>query len=390
MFYRDTWAEIDLDRLYHNVSHIKAHSGFEFLFAVVKANGYGHGDVEVARTALEAGATHLAVAFLDEAIRLRRYFCDVTILVMGPIRVDDLAVAAEHRITITAHDLDWIEAASHYSGAALELHIKLDTGMNRVGLKQRDHFIRGCQLLRDNSAFNLTGLFTHFATADCDDALYQAQLDNFDTITAGCDLSGFDLIHQSNSAALLRHQQQPRCNSGRLGIAMYGLPPSDDLALPFELKQAFSLHSRITQLKSVPQGDKVGYGATYQADREQRIATLPLGYADGWLRYHQGREVEIDGQRYPIIGRICMDQCMIRIDDPETNGATTAAPLATATIAAGTKVTLLGDLITVTDAANDLGTINYEITCSISDRVPRLYKRHGQIISQRNDRFDHG
>ncbi|MEH6472047.1 MAG: alanine racemase [Halopseudomonas sp.] len=372
MFYRDTWAEIDLDRIYHNVSHIKAHSGFSQLFAVVKANAYGHGDIEVARTALEAGATHLAVAFLDEAIRLRQYFPSQPILVMGVIRCQDIAVAAERRIAITAHDLAWIEAVSDYTGPQLDLHIKLDSGMNRVGLKQRDQLTRGCDLLRNNPAINLCGLFSHFATADCDDKFYQQQLENFDRLTDAIDLNSFELIHQSNSAAMLRHGPQPHSNAARLGIAMYGLPPSDELSLPFELQQAFSLHSRISQVKQLKQGEHVGYGATYQAEDDQLIGILPLGYADGWLRYHQGRDVEINGKRYPIVGRVCMDQCMVRIDE---------------TIEVGTQVTLLGDLISVTDAASDLNTINYEIVCSISDRVPRIYRRYGQIVDERNDRF---
>ena len=372
IYYRDSWAEIDLDRVYHNVSQIKQHCGFEHLFAVVKANAYGHGDVEVARTALEAGATHLAVAFLDEALELRPHFPDQCILVMGPMRASDLAIAAENRITVTAHDIDWIEAAADYQGDPVNVHIKLDSGMNRIGLQQRQQLERACELLRAHPSLNLCGLFSHFATADGDNDYYFDQLQQFDALVDGFDLSGFDIIHQSNSAAMLRHGKQRHSNGGRLGIAMYGLPPSDDLALPFELKQAFSLHTRITQIKTVKAGDKVGYGATYQAEQDEVIATLPIGYADGWLRYHQGRDVVIRGKRYPIVGRVCMDQCMIRVDD---------------SVKLNDKVTLLGDLISVTDAANDLNTINYEIVCSISDRIPRIFKRHGKPSGQRYDRF---
>jgi alanine racemase len=372
MFYRDTWVEIDLDRIYHNVSRIKAHSGFETLFAVVKSNAYGHGDIEVARTALEAGATHLAVAILDEALRLRRHFPQIPILTMGPIRIDDLAVAAEHRITITAHDLDWIDKAAAYSGPRLDIHLKLDTGMHRIGLQDREQLDLACQRLRANPAFNLCGLFSHFATADGDEAFYQQQLQRFDYFTAALDLSRFEQIHQSNSAAMLMHGKQPLSNGGRLGISMYGLTPNADLVLPLELQQAFSLHCRITQVKQIKRGDTVGYGCSYVAETDQWIGTLPLGYADGWLRQHQDRSVEINGKRYPLVGRICMDQCTVRID---------------ASIPVGTQVTLLGDLISITEAANDLQTINYEIVCTISDRVPRIYQRHGQQIGERNDRF---
>ncbi|RDE22556.1 alanine racemase [Motiliproteus coralliicola] len=373
MFYRDTWVEIDLDRIYHNVSHIKAFSGFEHLFAVVKANAYGHGDVEVARVALEAGASHLAVAFLDEALALRKQFPQTKILVMGPIRPTDLQHAAEQQITVTAHDLAWIEAISDYRGPRANIHLKLDTGMNRIGLIGPEQLDQALKQLRQHPAVNLCGLFTHFATADCIDDYYKQQSRAFDALVEGIDLSQFEIVHQSNSAAMLRHGKQQHSNGGRLGIAMYGLPPSDDLELPFELQQAFSLHARITQLKTIQSGTKVGYAASYEAPREERIATLPLGYADGWLRYHQGRKVEIDGRRFPIVGRVCMDQCMIRVDDE---------------VQLGDQVTLLGDLITVTDAADDLNTINYEIVCSISDRVPRLYKRGGQTVGERYDRYD--
>ena len=372
MFYRDTWAEIDLDRIQHNVSHIKAHSGFDYLFAVVKANAYGHGDLEVARAALDAGATHLAVAFLDEAVQLRPHFPDTDILVMGPIRPTDLGYAAEHKISVTAHDLEWIAQIADYQGPGVDIHLKLDTGMNRIGLQQRSDFLLACQQLRANPAVNLCGLFSHFATADADDNYYQEQLQRFDAMLDGVDLSDFKIIHQSNSAALLRHGKQHYSNAGRLGIAMYGLAPSGDEQYPVELKQAFSLHSRITQIKQIHAGDKVGYGATYEAQADEWIATLPLGYADGWLRYHQGRNVEINGKLYPLVGRICMDQCMVRIDD---------------SIKLGDKVTLLGDKVTVTDAANDLNTINYEITCTISDRVPRVFMRKGKEVSKRNYRF---
>jgi len=372
MFYRDTWVEIDLDRIHYNVSQIKTHAGFESLYAVVKANAYGHGDVEVARTALEAGATHLAVAFLDEALRLRRYFTEVPILVMGPIRVEDIGIAAAQQISITAHDLSWIDRALAYSGAAIDVHIKLDTGMNRIGLKDQDQLLQGCTRLRSNPAFKLCGLFSHFASADSDATLYQRQLQRFEELIQVLELGEFQQIHQSNSAAMLHHGKQPHSNGGRLGIAMYGLPPSNELALPFELQQAFSLHCRITQIKPLRQGEQLGYGGSYVADSDQLIGVLPLGYADGWLRYHQDREVEINGKRYPLVGRICMDQCMVRIDN---------------SISVGTQVTLLGDLITVTEAATDLNSINYELVCSISDRVPRIYKRHGQPVGERNDRF---
>lgn len=372
MFYRDTWVEVDLDRIAANVSNIKRHAGFENLFAVVKANAYGHGDVEVARAALDAGATHLAVAFLDEALNLRREIKDVPVLVMGPIRPTDIAVAAEQDIDITAHDLSWIEAAAGYDGVPANVHLKIDSGMHRIGVTNSESFRKACEMLDAEANLNLIGLFTHFATADgCVDH-YQSQLDKVAAITEGYDLSRFKYVHQSNSAALLRHPQQTAANGGRLGIAMYGLAPSDEFELPVPLQQAFSLHSRITQVKRLQKGDKVGYGATFEAEEDMLVGVMPIGYADGWLRYHQDRPVEINGKEFQIVGRVCMDQTMIRVD---------------ASVKVGDQVDLLNDRFSVDMAASDLNTINYEIVCSISDRVPRVYKRGGETVSVRNDRF---
>lgn len=373
MHHRDTWVEIDLDRISDNVSMIKRHSGFDHLFAVVKANAYGHGDVEVARAALAAGADMLSVAFLDEALFLRRAIKAAPILVMGAIRPCDLAVAAEHDIHVTAHNLQWIESVLNYQGKAVNVHLKIDTGMHRLGMTDADSVQHACAMLDTNPALLRTGIFTHFATADGETRQgYEAQLAKVTELTSKIDLADFKLVHLSNSAALLRFGRQSVANAGRLGISMYGLPPSHAFALPFELKQAFSLHSRIVQVKELQAGDAVSYGATFMADKPMRIGILPIGYADGWLRYHQGRQVEINGKRYSLVGRICMDQCMVQIDER---------------VHLGDRVDLINDSLSVEDAARDLNTIGYEIVCSISDRVPRVYKQGGVVVSARNDRF---
>lgn len=373
MYYRDTWVEVDLDRIQHNVSRIKQHSGFDHLYAVVKANAYGHGDIKVAQAALDAGADMLSVAFLDEALHLRRAIKDVPILVMGAIRPTDLAVAAEQNIDVTAHDIQWIEAVMGYTGAPANLHLKIDTGMNRIGLKDADAVRKACDLIDSNANLKRVGLFTHFATADAATSEgYEAQMQQLDALTANIDLDEFRYVHLANSAALLRFGRQSVANAGRLGVSMYGLPPSHDFDIPVELQQAFSLHSRIIQIKEVDPGTAVSYGATFVTDKKVRLGTLPIGYADGWLRYHQGRKVEINGVQYPIVGRVCMDQCMVQIDDR---------------VQLGDQVDLINDNLTVEDAARDLNTIGYEIVCSISDRVPRVYKQGGAVVGERNERF---
>lgn len=373
MYYRDTWVEVDLDRIQHNVSRIKQHSGFDHLYAVVKANAYGHGDIKVAQAALDAGADMLSVAFLDEALHLRRAIKDVPILVMGAIRPEDLAVAAEQNIDVTAHDIQWIEAVMGYTGAPANFHLKVDTGMNRIGIKDAEAVRKACDLIDSNPNLKRVGLFTHFATADAETSDgYEAQMKQLDALTANIDLDEFRYVHLANSAALLRFGRQSVANAGRLGVSMYGLPPSHDFDIPVELQQAFSLHSRIIQIKEVDPGTAVSYGATFVTDKKVRLGTMPIGYADGWLRYHQGRKVEINGVQYPIVGRVCMDQCMVQVDDR---------------VQLGDRVDLINDNLTVEDAARDLNTIGYEIVCSISDRVPRIYKQGGAVVGERNERF---
>ncbi len=353
--FRDTWVEVDLDRITHNVKVIKEYTGYDKIFAVVKANGYGHGDIEVAETALAAGATHLAVAFLDEALRLRKHFT-CPILVLGYTSEDYFELASENNISLTIID-DF-----EYDGK-LNVHLKIDTGMNRLGLDNSTDILRMIEKI-NKSKVNLEGIYTHLATAGSSDVHYYKQLNRLKSL--GLDL---ELIHVNNSAGMLAYKEM--FSAGRLGIAMYGLTPYDGV-LPVELKQAFSLYSKITSVKKIQKGESVGYGATYVTSKDSYIATLPIGYADGFLRVNKGRMVEIKSKLYEIVGNVCMDQIMILVDE---------------TISKDDIVSLISDEITVGDMANDLGTINYEIVCSITDRVPRVYKSNGKITKFNNYRF---
>ncbi|WP_409254264.1 alanine racemase [Bacillus sp. SCS-153A] len=377
-FFRDTWVEIDLDNLYKNVHNIKRHLPEEVtMFAVVKANAYGHGDVQTAHTALKAGAGGLAVAFLDEAISLREHGIDAPILVLGATRAEDAYLAVRHTISLTVFDYDWLEAARAYlseEAGSLNLHIKCDTGMGRIGVRSSADLQKIEKFIRQEEAFQLEGVFTHFATADeLDKAYFERQLEVFEEMLASLSERP-KYIHSSNSAATLSHPKA-HFNAVRAGIAMYGLSPSLEMKsiLPFPLEQVFSLHSRVVQVKELQEGEKVSYGATYETTKKEWIGTLPIGYADGWLRKLQGQEVLVDGKRAPIVGRICMDQCMISL--PEK-------------VKPGTKVTLIGrqdgDFISMDDIAGKLDTINYEIPCIISNRVPRIYIKDGEPVEVSN------
>jgi len=376
-FYRDTWAEIDLDCITENVISVKKQLPQEVnIIAVVKANAYGHGDVQVAKTALAAGAVYLAVAFMDEAIALRNKGINAPILVLGATRPEDIRMAARLSITLTVFQKEWFEEAQKHllADERVSLHIKVDTGMGRLGVRNSKELKVVEQMILEDERFQLEGIYTHFATADeLDDTYFQEQLALFETIISALTKRP-KYIHSSNSAAAIRFPKA-YFNAVRLGIAMYGLTPSIEIEkeIPFPLKEAFSLKSRLVHVKKLQKGDKVSYGATYESDQEEWIGTIPIGYADGWIRKLQGQEVLVGGRRSMIVGRICMDQCMVRLPS--------YMPI-------GTTVTLIGRqedrFISVNEIAAKLDTINYEVPCIIANRVPRLYKKDGKIVDIKN------
>lgn len=367
-FYRDTWAEIDLDNLHDNTAAI-----CEFLpedtkvFAAVKANAYGHGAIDAAHTVLEAGAHGLVVAFLDEALTLRENGITAPILILGATRAEDAGIAATHDISVTVFQMEWLKEAIAYIDEShpLRVHIKCDTGMGRIGIKEISEMQKMEEILKESIQFIFEGIFTHFATADEEDeSYYQKQLATFKQFLNAL-TSQPPYIHAANSAAALCHNDA-LFNSVRVGIALYGLSPSEEMKshFPIERKEVLSLHSKIIHVKKMNVGESVGYGAGYIADGEEWIATIPIGYADGWIRKLSGQEVIANGERVPIVGRICMDQTMIKLPRH---------------MPVGTKVTLIGrqenQFISIDDIAKKLDTINYEVTCTITDRVPRVCKR---------------
>ncbi|MGR3766578.1 alanine racemase [Rossellomorea sp. NS-SX7] len=383
-FFRDTWAEINLDHLTENIKNIKRHIASDEvkMFAVVKANAYGHGDVQIALTALEAGAHGLAVAFLDEAISLRKGGVKAPILVLGATRAKDVNLASCYDISLTTFSLEWLEEASEEMDqtSSLKLHIKCDTGMGRIGVRSAEELKKMETFIHSSGKFELEGIFTHFATADeLDDEYLERQLDTFEEMLRVLDELPL-YVHSSNSAAALR-KPDTHFNAVRIGIAMYGLTPSQEMkaVLPFPLKEVFSLYSRLIHTKELEEGDKISYGATYEASGNEWIGTIPIGYADGWLRKLQGQRVIVDGKRSPIVGRICMDQCMVSLP-----GA----------LKPGVKVTLIGqegdEAVSIDEIAEKLETINYEIPCIISTRVPRVYIRNGQPAEVSNKLLSSG
>lgn len=373
-YYRDTWAEIDLDAIEHNVKQIKALHPTKEIFAVVKANGYGHGDVEVSKVAIEAGVSCLAVSGLEEALCLRKSGIDVPILVLGMTRLCDVPLAAENNISLTAHDEMWIEhLVSLPLTTPVKVHLKIDSGMHRLGLMNEEQVQTNFNLLKLAPMVELEGVFTHMATADCDKDYLSYQIETFKRLIANLDLSDVKYVHLENTATLL--QKEFDFDHGiRLGLGLYGVnPDAEFIPIDFELKPALKLLSNLVQVKQIKKSDKVGYGATYTAEEDEWIGVVPIGYADGWIRSHQGRNVIVEGHECEIIGRVCMDQMMIRLPKP--------FPM-------GTEVTLIGDGMPVERVADEIGTISYEILCLISDRVPRVYKKDGKTINIKKMRFE--
>ena len=373
-YYRDTWAEIDLDAITHNVKQIKDLHPTKEIFAVVKANGYGHGDAEVSKVAIEAGVSCLAVSGLDEALRLRNSGIEVPILVLGMTRLKDVPLAAENNISLTAHDEMWIEhLVSLPLTTPVKVHLKIDSGMHRLGLMTEEQVQKNFNRLKTALMVEVEGVFTHMATADSDKEYLGHQIETFKRLIANLDLSDVKYVHLENTATLL--QKEFDFDHGiRLGLGLYGINPDKEfIPIEFELKPALKLLSNLVQVKKIKKGDKVGYGATYEAQEDEWIGVVPIGYADGWTRSHQGRHVMVNGYECEIIGRVCMDQMMIRLPKQ--------FPM-------GTEVTLIGDGMPVERVAAEVGTISYEILCLISDRVPRVYKQGGKIIAVKKMRFE--
>jgi alanine racemase len=368
--HRPAQVVVDLGAIKHNVTAEMQHlpQGTQ-MWAVVKANGYGHGAVQVAKTALAAGATGLCVAVLDEAIQLRNADITVPILVLGIAPAKEAALASSFDISLTAGSLAWLQEADqvlHAAGKQLKIHLGIDSGMGRIGFSEDEEFVAANHLLEDNKHFFVEGMFTHFSTADSsDDVYFNYQVKRFKHMQNLLTIKP-KYIHLDNTAASI-FGKDVKTDLVRFGIGIYGLNPSANPASPslpaeIDLKPALSLVSELSFVKQIHPGYGVGYGATYQADSDQWIGTVPVGYADGWQRSLQGFKVKIGEAYCPIVGRICMDQFMVRL--PKEMPVGTKVELISADPTAPNNIKAVADKV---------GTIHYEIACLLSDRLPRVY-----------------
>lgn len=370
--YRRTWAEISLEAIAWNTGLFKAAlSPRTALMAVVKANGYGHGAVETARAALDAGADRLGVAIVDEALRLREAGCGQPVLVLGYTPPSSVRAAVQNDIGLTAFTddvLDEIIRCADELSKPARIHLKIDTGMNRIGTGDAKDTLRLARKATAARHVVLEGIFTHFADADGDDPAYtEQQFDTFGQAVSMLEQHGIDvpLKHCCNSAAAMRYPPM-HLDMVRVGIALYGLHPSGQTRLPaYPLRPAMRLVSEISALRHTPAGQTVGYGRTFAAAADSTIATIPIGYADGLSRRLSNKAYAlVRGVRVPYAGNVCMDQTMLdvtRVPDAQV----------------GDVAVLFGqsgqDRIPVEELAALLGTINYEIVCAVGSRVPRVY-----------------
>lgn len=378
LVHRPLWAEIYLDHLAHNMKEIRKHiKPGTAICAVIKANGYGHGSVVLAREMERLGIEHLAVATLTEAIELRLSDCQKPILILGYTPIEEAALIMKYNFKQTIYTKDQAKALSDAAVAANRtvcLHIKIDTGMSRLGFQPTQQSVDEIAEICTLPGLEVEGIYTHYATADEEDKTeVKKQLEKYqwivDALAAkGCTIS---VLHTANSAGII-DLPETHMDMVRAGIMMYGLYPSSEVNQEvIRLKRVMALKTRVAHVKEISPGTGVSYGLTYRPSKPTVIATLPVGYADGFTRLLGGRaEVAFGTRKAPVVGRICMDQCMVDVTGME--------------VTQGDEVTLYainqenGD--TVDDVARKLGTINYEITCMVSRRVPRVYIRNGQIV----------
>jgi len=377
---RPTWVEIDLDAVIHNVREFRKLTGSNMnIMAVVKADAYGHGAPEVSRAAIEGGADYLGVAFLEEGIELRKAGLEAPILLLGYTPPPQMEKMIDYRLTPTIFSL---ETARYLSQCArkreenIPVHVKVDTGMGRIG------FLPGmaAELVEEISrlpGLKIEGLMSHFAAADEEDPEYTySQLESFRSIHEECCNRGIEpsLLHASNSAGTIRFPEA-HFDMVRLGLALYGYYPSEAVNYPerVDLRPVLFFKSRVIMSKQVPAGTCLSYGATYCTDQPSVIATIPVGYADGFNRLLSNRgKVLINGIRVPVVGRVCMDYIMADVTAIEG-------------VKEGEEVVLYGpqgnERVTVAEVADLLGTIPYEVLCSVSKRVPRWYYRYGKVVA---------
>lgn len=373
------WAEVNLDNIAHNVKEIRRITDKKAeIMGIVKADAYGHGVMEVTRTLLANGVTYLAVSMLDEAIQLRKAGIDVPILILSytdPIRSDEII---ENDVTQAVFSHELAEALSNAAvrlGKHAKIHIKIDTGMGRVGFLPGYSAVKDVVRIAKLPGIIVEGMFTHFSSADERDREYtNMQFERFMSVCTELNRTGIyiPIKHVANSAAIIQYPET-HLDMVRPGVILYGMMPSDEVdGTEIDLRPAMTLKANITMVKDVEPGTSISYGRMFTTDRKTKIATVPIGYADGYTRLLSNKgHMLVHGKRVPVLGRICMDQCMVDISEIEED------------VHVGDEVVIFGtqngETVSVEELAGQIGTINYELVSIIGKRIPRVYIKDGEI-----------
>ncbi|UFH65518.1 alanine racemase [Clostridium cadaveris] len=379
---RPTWAEIDLDNLEHNMKEIAKLCKGKEIIAVLKADAYGHGALDVARTLINGGATKLGVAVITEALELRDSGIDTPIVILGYTPLSFAKELIRNDIEQTVYTY---ECAAELSKEAqslnkrVKIHVAVDTGMGRIGFLPTNQGLNEIEALSKLPNVDIDAIFTHFATADEADKSYTLeQMEKFNWFCDALEKRGVNVgkKHIANSAAII-DMPDAYFDGVRPGILLYGYYPSYEVNREkLDLKRVLTLKANISYVKTLPKGEYISYGRKFYTERESIIATIPIGYADGYSRQMLNKaKVIINGQLAPVVGSICMDQCMVDVTD-------------IGQVKEGDEVILLGEQNGVKfdaeDMAEIIGTISYEVICMISKRVPRVYIRDREIVKVRN------
>lgn len=380
---RPVWAEINLDSLAFNMRQIRSCSKSKEIIAAVKADAYGHGALDISPVLLENGATSLAVAVVSEGVELRRGGIECPIMVLGftPLSLADNLLKYDIQQTVFSYsyakELSTIAKKKHKKA---RIHIAIDTGMGRIGFMPSEESIKEVVEISKLPNLEIEGVFSHFSSADEKDKEYtRLQLDRFNNFYEELKKEGVNIKvrHIANSAAIIE-MPETHFEAVRPGIILYGYYPSEEVdKSKIKLKPAMELKTNIVHIKSIPSGYYISYGRRFKASRDSIIATLPVGYADGYTRLLNNKaKVIINGQFAPVVGSICMDQCMVDVTDIKGD------------VKIGDEVILIGEKngveLNADHLAEMLGTINYEVVCMITKRVPRVYIKDGEVVKVRN------
>ena len=380
---RPVWSEINLDAIAHNTKNIKKLIGDKELIAIVKADCYGHGAIDVVPTLLENGASRLAVAMLTEGIELRENNINAPIVILGytPLYLGEELI--NYDIEQTVYDLDYAKELSKIAlslNKKAKIHIAIDTGMGRIGFLPCDNTVKIINEIYNLDGLEIIGVFSHFSTSDEEEKSYaNEQLLKFTKVMADLKTLAIDipLKHISNSGAII-DMPETYLNGVRPGIILYGYYPSNEVSKDnLSIKPALTLKAKISHVKELDKDMYISYGKTFKTNKKTIVATLPIGYGDGYPRaLGENAKIIVNGKFAKIIGRICMDQCMIDVTDIEN-------------VKAEDDVIILGEegnfKFNADDMAEALGTINYEILCRIKSRIPRVYIKNKEIVKVRNN-----